>query len=690
MRIGALSVVLISLIAGVAQAAHITTSTIAVASGTRVATLRATRVDGTAEPLGRSITLPGTADVTLGAGLWEIRIVGDGLWAPSAELRNEDSTAVRVWPAVTLTGTAKAVSALRLGFIPLDSDGAAGEVDCAVDHEAWKCSVPIGRYDLRFSSSGFAPEFRFAVTVRADAKQLPLNFIPGASLSGRIEAARGVKTSLDGVEVKLTSAAGESGAWKQSVRSSARGFFQFKGVAPGDYSIRGTAKDLTTQSQSVRILAGAAAELNAPLRLDTPKRLTVTVMPRLDPSGQRWRVRLVSNNARLRHGDILAESPLSDTGEWTHPHLIAGEYSIDVLTANGERWKSQEVTIEHDDVTVAVAAVATKITGSIHLGDRPLQASLSFPDEWGVKLHSESDGEFTGEIPPDEHQERVILVEAEMPRVKRTIRAKTEKEEDGRLRLQIRLPATTLIGRVLNADRSPDPHAFITVRGFDPVVFEQVFVEPDGSFQIAGFEPGSYRVIADATGRRSRYVSFELRKDESTEVELTLEPIEPLRGRITVGEIPVIAAYVYVFPRDSWAGEVPQATTNESGYFELELPPGTMTFDGLAVHPAFDIVFGRATLMRDKQMHIRTQQIGGTVVVERKPDDALLLVHNGGEITADWLANLAGGTVAPGRITVPRLQPGQYSACTMKDRKCASGYLPPHGTLTLTLASNTD
>jgi hypothetical protein len=690
MRIRALIVVLVLLIAGVSSGARLTTVTAVPDSGRRTATVRARRVDGSAEPLEHSIIVPGITDLAMGEGLWEIRVVGEGLWAAPAYLRNEDSTAVRVWPTVPLTGTAKGVSALRVGFLPLDQNSAAGEVDCAVDHEEWKCSVPTGRYDLRFSSSGFAPEYRFAVIAKADAKPLLLNFVPGASLSGSVEAVTGAKIPADGVEILLTSAIGESAAWKQTAHSNAKGFFQFKGVAPGDYSIRGEAKGLTTQSESVKMRAGAAAELNTPLLLDAPKRLTVAVMPRLDPSGNRWRMRLISNNARLRHGDILAESAVTEEGQWTHPKLIAGNYSVEVLTANGEQWSSQDVTIGRDDVTVAVTALAAKITGLITLGDRPLKASLSFPDEWGVKVQSDSDGQFTGQIPPDDRNERMILVEAETPHVKRTIRTKVEKNEAGDLHLVINLPTTTLMGRVMNEDRSPEPHAFLTVTQNDSAVFEQMFVEPDGSFQIGGFEPGDYWIKADAGERTSKSVEVKLRRDSSSEVELMLRRVEVLHGRMTMGQTPAIAADIYVFPRDTWADTwvtgLPHATTNESGYFEMELPPGTKIFDGLAVHPAFDIIIGRATMQQDQQLRVATQQIGGTLILESKSDD-VLLIHGGGEMYASWVANKAGGTVAPGQMIIPRLQPGQYSACLKDKGRCVSGYLPPHGTLTLSLAA---
>jgi hypothetical protein len=681
----------ILLVACSAEAAQITTTTTGPAAAARTVIVRAERSDGGAERLERAVPFPGTADLPLGKGLWEVRVIDEHLWAAPAFMRNEDSVAVKVWPTVLLKGTTKGVTTLRAGFKPLEAGGAAGEVDCNVKGDSWLCAIPSGRYDLRFSSAGSAPEFRFDVMLADDPKPMTLEFVRGASLSGRVEAVRGVKLPADGVVVTLTSAGAEGAAWKDAVRSNAKGFFQFKGLAPGDYAIRGEGKSgLMTQAARVKMLAGAAAELNASLLLDLPKKLTVTVFPRLDPYGGRWIVSMVSNNPRQARGEVLAESPVSNAGDWTHPRLIAGKYTIDILTSKHEVWKAQEVTIEQDDLTLAVAALSSTITGSVTLGERPLKASISFGGENWPKIESDSEGRFIGAIPPGEQEERSVLIEAETPRLRRTIRAHIAKDGSGGLHLNIKLPATTLMGRVVKQDRSTVPDALLTVSSLDGPDSDQAFGEGDGSFQVAGFEPGTYGVTADGGPEgKSRQTKVVLRDGELTEVELVVEKAETVRGRITMGQIPVIAADVFAFPRDTPASSVAHARTDESGFFEIELPPGTATFDGLIIHPAFDVMFGRSTVQHEKQLNIRTQQIGGMLVIESVPTkDLVVLLHGGAEMYASSLADLAGGSIVAGRITLPRLEPGHYTACTI-DKKCVSGYLPPNGTLTLSLPSET-
>ncbi|MEA2343623.1 MAG: Carboxypeptidase regulatory-like domain [Thermoanaerobaculia bacterium] len=689
-RIGR-SVLAILLVACSTQAAQITTTIGGPSVAGRTVTLRAERTDGIADRLERPVPLPGTGDLPLGKGLWQVHLIDEHFWAAPAFMRNEDSVTVKVWPTVPLRGTTKGVTTLRAGFKPLDAESAAGEVDCSVKEESWVCAIPAGKYDLRFASPGSAPEFRFNVSLRDDPKPIILKFVNGASLSGRVEAVRGVKLPADGAIVTLTSAGGgEGAAWKETALTNAKGFFQFKGLAPGDYSIRGEGKGrLTTQQERVKMLAGVAAELNASLLLDLPKKLTVTMFPRLDPYGNRWIVRMVSNNPRQARGEVLAESPVSNAGDWTHPRLVAGKYTIDILTSKGEVWQFQEVAIEHDDVTLAVAALSATIRGSVMLGEHPLKASLSFGGEGWPKIESDSEGRFTGAIPPGEEEERSVLVEAETPRLRRTIRAHIEKDESGSLHLDIKLPATTLMGRVVKQDKSIVPYALLSVSNLDRQIFDQAWGQQDGSFQVAGFEPGTYGVTADSGPEgKSRETTVVLRDGELTEVELVVEKTENVRGRITIGDVPVIAADIFAFPRDTTAPSIPHARTDESGFFEIVLPPGTTTFDGLVIHPAFDVMFGRSTIQHEKQLNIRTQQIGGTIVLEAKPYSAMLF-HGGAELYAESLADLAGATIAPGRITLPRLEPGQYTACTLDKAKCVNGYLPPHGTLTLSLPSKT-
>ncbi len=242
------------------------------------------RVDRHADPIELAIRVPGPNTIELPEGVWEVRVAGDAVWAPRTYLRDGDSVSIQVWPAVSLRGVAKDVTALNVAFTTLDAGGATGGTACKAEGGAWSCAIPPGRYDLRFSTSGFAPEYRFNVAVPGNL-DVPLQFVAGASLSGRLEPARHARVSLEGVEVLLMPT-GANARQRYSTKSTAKGFFQFKGLPPGDYAVRARRQGFTAQTRAVTIVAGMAAELKAPLILDVPKRVTVTIFPSLDPELQ--------------------------------------------------------------------------------------------------------------------------------------------------------------------------------------------------------------------------------------------------------------------------------------------------------------------------------------------------------------------------------------------------------------------
>ena len=660
-------------------AAEITTSFDRPSTDVREVSLVARRVDGAADPVTFVVSAPGRSHIALPQGLWEIRVASDALWAASVHVRNTDAASMRLLPAFPLTGTSNELAKLTARFTPLGADGPSGEVDCAVTAGEWSCGLPHGRYDIQFFTPGMAPEFRYAVSVppRASEPAIALRFVAGASLHGWVEESRSSKASVEGVEVWL-----DGSGTRQTAHADRKGFFQFKAVPPGDYVLSARTKGLVAQPRSVRILRGVAAEVREPLVLDTPKRLTVLLVPPLNPDGVAWRVQLSASDP---DSNEVSDERASAIGMWSRSGLVAGTYRIAILDDRGGMWKSETVTIGTDDVTLPVTASGMMVRGRVMLGDRPLPAKLSFGGEWGRMLQSDDEGRFAGEIPLVEGEQQVVFVEADTPNVRRSVRAKIEPSETGESEVFLNLPATTLMGTVSNEDGSP-ARAIITVSGRGASeIFEQASSESDGTFQIAGLAPGAYDVVAEAHERKSRRSSVNLKANEPAEVKIVLEPEEMLRGKMTMGEMPVIDATIFVLPRDAWAPTAPQTKTNERGNFQLRLPPGTTIFDGIAVHPAFDTVIARATVRPDRIAWIPTNQIGGTIVVESQQPDDVVLLHRDAEVMARTLANLGGGMITQDRVTLTRLEPGEYSVCSRDRKRCASGYLAPHGTLNVAL-----
>jgi hypothetical protein len=536
------------------------------------------------------------------------------------------------------------------------------------------------------------PEFRFGFDATAAAgTDLRLQFVRGASLSGRIEALAGRRTAVEGTEVSLAVQARAERRTLYAARANAKGWFQFKGIPPGEYLLSASRGRLVSQVHVVKILADRAADLRAPLLLDEPKRLTVRIMPPLDPDGLPWKVRLSRSDPRLRFSEDVAEASASKAGEWQREGLIEGTYDVEVLCAtggswgHGAAWTRKNLAIGSEDVTVAVTAASRTLAGRITLGGRPLQSSIQFGGMEGPKLETDEDGRFAGPIPPgDAAEPQQIIIEADTPQVHRTLTKTIETNDEGRAVLEVDLPATTLIGKVIREDRSPVPHAILNFSGEEDYVLEQLMSAGDGGFQIAGLTAGKYRISVDAGDSKGEVYPVILKEGEIVETDLVVKPVVRVQGRITgPGDVPVVAAKVVLFSRDAWYSLLPTRFTNADGIFEFTLPPGTTLYDGIAAHPAFDLVMARAKVHEGQSIRIRTAQLGGTLTIEAKDTGPLYVVHAGARLPVRVVADMAGGSVEPERATLPRMRPGRYSVCDRETLQCVRGDLPPHGSLTL-------
>jgi hypothetical protein len=457
-------------------------------------------------------------------------------------------------------------------------------------------------------------------------------------------------------------------------------------VLPGDYSIAVNKKGFRSPPTSVRIIDKLAAELSTPLVVDTPKRLSVYLAPAADEQHHPWQVRLLSTNQRTRSAAVVSESRVSPIGEWVQQNLASGDYAIQVRRSDGALWLQQELAIDGEDLTRSLTVAGMHISGDLRLGERPLGARIIFDGEAGAGLEADSGGMFSGDIPPGP-MERVVRIESNAPPVRRTVHAKIQQSESGDLRLSLLLPRTEISGRVVDEREEAQPGAIVMVAHEATNEIQQVFANQDGTFDLAGLEPGQYRVTADAFQHSSKPVPVTIEQDNVADVTIVLEKQARVVGIMTSGALPVIQARIDAVPRDvTVPATLPEFSTNEQGKFLLDLPPGTQSFDLLAVHPAFDVVMTRAHVDNQKVLHLLTNQTGGTLTVETRDSQQWLLRHAGAEFPLAYVASQAGGAIDATRVTISRLPWGPYSVCSIRSGKCVDTYLPPLGTATLSTA----
>jgi hypothetical protein len=687
--------------AGAAVAAPISLETV-VHGSTSVepvqARLRADRVGGTGAPVEGIVSVPGMASVELAEGNWELSIQSPRYWSAPTVVSNGQAAVVELWPAGILTGTVKTdgkagdVRELRVHFSPppehAGNGSPTGDSICSLTNERWECLVPAGRHDLRLLARGFAAEFRWdqEVGARTDLGQLKLR--RGASLVGFVTPTRGLKPTMRDVVVEarpqLMATANSRRVYTATVNE--RGFFQIAGLPAGQYLVHADAGRLRSEERSATIIEDRNAELRSPLVLDVPRKLVLHVESPATSATDPWQIRL----SRVNRDANRLEEPLIGTvgeeGDWS-AEVIPGDYRLRIGRADGSTWHSADITVA-SDVYLDVSIPVRQINGRVKLGDRLLRgARLIFGGDYGgerCELVTDSDGEFSGTLPEQEKATTrwTITIDSADPRVRRTADHEPVQSDTGDLRFDIELPETVVTGRVVEEDGAAAPGAWVTLQSSEGNVFEQASADADGQFELFGFEPGTYRIQADAFGRSSEVAKIEASEPAAAPLELVLRTEVVVRGRVQARNTMGVEAELTALPRGVQASFVPTATTNSNGFFELRLPPRTRILDLLIESPGFPLSLGRVTIQNDKYLTLTLDQNGGRLTLEIPGGANATISHGGAEVPLGWLARPIVGQ-DEGLVTFPSIEAGDYELCL--NGNCRSGILAPHGSLLLSL-----
>lgn len=672
-----------------------------------VVTAKMRRVDGEQMPAADLQLAVGTpTEVDLSDGTWEITVTSPGLWAAPVYATGSQAVTLQVWPRGVITGTlggkSPASGDLVVNFVPTQSTEnevrPAGTTMCGFLNREWSCLLPTGEHDLRFSLTGFATEFRWGVKVGEETAVAlgQLDFTPGSSVFGKVQL-RNVAMSeiLRSAEVSLTPANTDpslGNVRQYTTRPDGGGFFQIRGLAPGEYSLRAWTKDLISETRTVQVIAQTNASLKEPLLLAKPSRISITITPPLDENRRPWQVELLRMQHGANHMDVMDRSLASAKGAWSQHRVLPGDYLLTIGQQDGSEWRTEELTVrsEDGDLPIEIILKSERVAGRVTLGDRPVAARVRFGGEHGPGLVADEDGRFEGTIPtPPKEGEITLLVTSETPDIQRTLVLKGDRSPDGALYFDIQLPATTIIGRTINEDGSSEPSAVVTLRSKDDRVFEQMFSNEDGSFQFAGFDPGLYALQADAFQKLSAVVYVEARSDGSSSTDLVLRAHEQVRGQVSMRGAPVAGAVIHALPRNVKTSFGLTETSDAAGRFVLKLPPGTITYDVIAFPRGFYVTAARITRDPKQYLGVEVGQDGGTLHIDAPEDEVLLLlVHAGGEFSLPWVARESGGVVSGEngrrRLTIPNLESGNYSVC--RKQKCTSVYVPRFATASVTVA----
>jgi Carboxypeptidase regulatory-like domain len=594
----------------------------------------------------------------------------------------------------TLPGGGRA-SAPAIRFTDSSDASITDDALCGVEERQFRCDAPEGTLDLRISIPGHVPHYRWRVAAAAGEPVSlgAFHFIPGASLSGYLQAEEG---SLRNVRLALEPSKGNT--IHASITPAERGFFLLGPVEPGDYTLTAAQKGLISGRLPVTIRERQEARLRDALVLAKPRRVTLVITPPVNPVGRPWVVTLASVEPGLE--TVVSEGAASLDGTWTAENLARGRYELRIRPEGGPVWHVDDLAMDEAATTKSVTMRSTRFRGMVTLGGKPLAAKLTFGGEHmkhAIPWRSDEEGRFEGYLPVRTDDRWTVSVKSDAPLVNSTLSDVLVKTDtpSGVATVDIALPATSVDGEVVDENGAPAKHALVTISG-NTSDWVQVTTDEKGVFQAVGLAHDRYRISAATFLKESEAIEVDL-SDPATEpvsIRLQVNPYRQWKGRVmgTDGR-PVAGAKLFALPLDvPYVIGLP-AKSDAEGHFSVLVPMSARTFDVMVRPPGYALTVFRRGL--SAELTVVVSRHGGTLVLEVDGNSPLrpFLWHGGAAISAFGLASgwpavfdeLPDGMM---RVRIPQMEPGDYTICMASPQQnvermspsgqCQSVFLTPH------------
>jgi hypothetical protein len=671
-------------------------------------TLRA--VDGTTStPTITTVSVPGKVELDVPAGTYVAQLQARGFWLAPQTLTFRDGASIdlNVRPTGVVSGRFSAAdgdAAATVRFTDASDPSVTGETACASAEGAFRCELPAGKLDLRVSRKGRVPQYRWNVPVIAAKTQSLGAFVfpAGASMAGRIRSEGG---ELGDVQLSLKRV--NAAAKNIIIKPGKGGFFADGPIPAGDYTLTAAQRGFVSAPLAVTIREGVEAYVREPIVLARPRRLSVLISPPVDPLALGWAVTLRETGARRAMPRVVADAPASLDGSWSADALLPGTYELLVRPKDGPVWRVEQVVVDDALTTKHVHVPSTRFEGTVTLGKQPIAAKLMFNGghaESTITWRSDAEGRFHGYMPVPQEKTWTVTVQSELPPVDVTLNDVAMQINDSTkvARVDVKLPLTSISGLVVDERGEPVPDALVNVDGKTTPRMPQLRAQKDGTFDVNGLEPGTYRLTASAFLQESEVAEVALPEDEPVSVRLQVKAYRQWKGTIVTPEgRPVAGARIIAAAADVPVVIAHPARSDVAGTFVLLVPSAAKLFDFIVEPPGFAYHFYRAAFA--EELKIVVEPNGGTLVVEF-PDDRSVepAVWHDGSVTSGYafLSGWAGelSESAPGvrRLRVPQLDAGSYTVCVVptgtvaratRDARCRSIELAPHGEASVVLTA---
>ncbi len=538
-----------------------------------------------------------------------------------------------------------------------------------------------------------------------------LRLAQGASVIGWVVDQQ--RSAVQAARIEVRTLDNEPIAGMPGSESDTNGFFQLVVPRASTFTLLVTRDHSSALSGPVEIGDDQEHRVTEPLVLRPPLALEVIVRPRTDAAGRPWRVRLIrveDHEARV----VVWDTALRADGIWRRTGLSPGTYKVTLLGPSGGPWVSRVIDLTAESDTFEISADPCVLRGLLRIGEEPLIGRVVFDTRRGplsAEFATDTEGRFEGPVPCDAQlEERAWALEVEAEGVRRTLfGVKIAALSPGEFGVDLRVEPTGVKVSVVDEVGRPVNEVALTVA--DQAHAERLqYAGATGGLAarttIRGLDHGAYYVWARAGERSSDQVSFELTKtDPEAEVRLTVHDERAVEGIVVTADgTPVHGASLRPLPANTPPYRpVRDVVSDASGAFRTMVPQGTTELALTAQAHGMSFKIERISLKSDDPVIVRMDSRVGTLILQHEgplaSEYGVYVTRAGSFVAAQVLRGWAqahGQHDESGRLTVPRMEPGRYSACrahateaipflagALPSGRCASGDLASGGELTL-------
>ena len=681
---------------------------------------------GNAEPTSGQlkITTPwqGTLDLDPSQS-WTLEAQAEGYWSPPMRLPSK-KTPIRVLliPTVEFTGSFEGSPEdptpenfhAWVNRSPIESvkKPAWQPITCLQTDENFACEVPIDALDLKISSDGYVPLYRWGLEPREPVDFGRIHLRRGGSLSGWMIAeggqgplsARLIPRTI-GWQTEPTEQARTRLRVLEATVNPKDGFFSIGPVPAGGYDLELSREGLPPLLiEDLDLTTGEEVLFEEVFELVSAPTLDVYLTPPVNPEQQPWEVVLMKTRTNSNTLKTLHRAAAGFDGHWHLDTVPEGKYRLEVRDYRGSTWLVRELLLDSPREPLFFDLDSVAVEGRLNLGDEPADGMVIFGTRQGrpnVALKS-VEGGFSGVLPRggiwemEVEIEGLFTVSAEPVTVESTAGGAASFVE-------IDLPNTAVEGEVRQgAERISNAFVRVAYRegsqGGKPRRSARVRTNDEGKFKIRGLPPGPVQVAAylGAFDPASDWIPVEI--DEGIEppyLELELQEKTEFRAQVMGPQGPIAGAQVYVETGTAASMSWPtEAISDSKGVARFRLPQSAHQSRALFVVIAagYGVSVQRGVLTE-----------GGEVLLALGAEKGDLVLGN------------TFGTLSQGDVAVPiatlfqrlasanRLFPapesgllfrgmavGEYSQCheSGQQNDCISGILTPGSTLRLELTDS--